>query len=240
MLRTGTTIIAGLASALVLSVSAYAQLPAPLEAAISRTAPAGVRSVAANVEMATSGERIVARVTEYEVGQSEYQLLHPMSEAQLSDVQRELWDELRTDEEEDKDEDSDTLLMSENEMRELIGTRADLVRQDGGLDVYAFRPQSLGDDEDDAAIVAFLHGEIALSGDNVAWMRLYAPESFKPNFLTRINRFDIHYRYEPVDNFNTVRLAGLTQHVVASAMGQNVDTQIEMAFSDVEYADAGR
>jgi len=87
------------ACAALFSATAFAQLPEPLEQALS--APINDREAARiDMRIGVNNDRIMVRMVESETGDSDYTLLAPPEDT-LNEAQRELWDDLLDDDEDE-------------------------------------------------------------------------------------------------------------------------------------------
>ena len=182
------TIAAALSAAFIASGSGYAQLPAPLEAALSVEAR-DLRPSSFEFQLETDGEGVTVRV-DLAGGDARYTLLAP-SESDLTDSEREMWEGFMDPEDdafrEEDDEDGERRsveFLGPLSLREVVGSDASLAREADGLLIYSFTPLgfpgSQGEDESMAAMIEHLHGEIAVdpARGEPAWLHLLSTDSF--------------------------------------------------------------
>ena len=107
----------------------------------------------------------------------------------------------------------------------VVGDDARLLREDGDRRVYAFTPTAFPMGEGDGSVERMLDhlaGEIGIdvvSGELV-WLRLYAPESFKPNMAVRIRRFEMVQRFVHEPAYAAPRMERLEMALEGSAAFQ--------------------
>lgn len=243
-------------TAVLCSATAFAQLPEPLERALSveltEATPAQV-----DMRIGTTEGRITVRLVEDAEGNSDYTLLAP-PEDRLDEVQLELWQELLEDEEgEDQDaeaadaeEEDDEGFASESfdpdELRAMIGETATLDREEAGVLVYTFEPQMMPDEDpeeerDPAAekMLENLLGEVHVNTEtgHVQSVRLNLIESFKPNFAARIEGFEMVQDYVFDEAVNGPRLEGLQFSIAGSAAFQSFNESMLIDILSVDWAE---
>ncbi|MEQ8405366.1 MAG: hypothetical protein RKE49_09730 [Oceanicaulis sp.] len=225
---------------------ALAQLPAPLEAALDVT-PREAEPIALDFRVEEGGEGVTVRV-DLSGEAVRYTLLEP-GESDLSEAQQEMWaDFLDTEDDVFMDEDDPEAgdgLTGPVDLRAMIGDEAELLREEGGLRIYGFAPQTLGgpadgDGEDGGmdAMLEHLSGEIALDADDIAWVHLFAPESFKPNMAARINEFSLRQSFVHEPAYAAPRLARFEMALTGSAAFQTFEQSMVMEISNMVFADA--
>lgn len=250
------TLLLGASSAL-LSATAFAQLPEPLERALSVEL---IDATPSQVEMriGTSEGRITVRMVEDAEGNSDYTLLAP-PEDRLDEVQLELWQELLEDDEEEEgsepsgegvEPEEDEGFASESfdpaELRAMIGETATLDREEAGVLVYTFEPQMMPDEDpeeerDPAAekMLENLLGEVHVNTEtgHVQSVRLNLIESFKPNFAARIEGFEMVQDYVFDEAVNGPRLEGLQFSIAGSAAFQSFNESMLIDILSVDWAE---
>ncbi|MGJ3230283.1 MAG: hypothetical protein ACFE0P_00625 [Oceanicaulis sp.] len=223
-----------------------AQLPAALEAALS-TNPREAAPTGLDFRLEEGGEGITVRV-DLSGEDVRYRLLQP-SEADLSETQQEMWDGF-LDPEEDAFRDTDDPDAGEGltgpvSLRRMVGDEARHLRDEGGLAIYGFAPQSMavGADVDDGegdaqmdAMLRHLNGEIALDASgHVAWVHLFAAESFKPNMAARINTFSMRQSFVFEPAYAAPRLSRLEMALSGSAAFQSFEQSMAMEISNLVF-----
>jgi hypothetical protein len=83
-----------------------------------------------------------------------------------------------------------------------------------------------------------LTGELSLSEQgHVGEMRIFAPESFKPNAAARVHAFEMRMTFEQPDGLPAPVLTSMSTHIDVSALFQRQTQQLDFRFSDVEYVE---
>jgi hypothetical protein len=242
------TIAAALSAAFIASGSGYAQLPAPLEAALSVEAR-DLRPSSFEFQLETDGEGVTVRV-DLAGGDARYTLLAP-SESDLTDSEREMWEGFMDPEDdafrEEDDEDGERRsveFLGPLSLREVVGSDASLAREADGLLIYSFTPLgfpgSQGEDESMAAMIEHLHGEIAVdpARGEPAWLHLLSTDSFKPHMVVRINEFSMRQIFTHEAALGGPRLARMELALDGSAAFQRFEQSMVMAVSNMVF-DAG-
>lgn len=186
----------------VFSAPAIADIPAELDAALSReTEPRSPLRIERRMTVGEASVRFEERSDAD--GEPVYTLLEP-SETDLTDAQREIWDEAREPDEPEtgvEAEDGESVSVSISGMaalREMLGGEAAFEGVRDGVDIYAFTPASMpGAYETPGAMLEVLRGEIGVDPETggVVHFRLYISEAFKPNIAARIDSFDLIQRF---------------------------------------------
>ena len=239
------TLMLGACAALC-SSAAFAQLPDPLERALSVSLNDPVVQ-RVDVTVGESEGRITVRIEEDADGESQYTLLSP-SEAGLNDAERELWEDMFSSDEDESEDDADEDGFSAEdfdpaELRRMIGSDATLLREENGLLVYGFTPQAFPDDEDepDASARRMLEamtGEVSVNAStgHVAGVSLRLLESVKPNFAARIEDFRFERTYVFDEVVNGPRLESMRFNIAGSAAFQSFDENMTIDILDVQWA----
>ncbi|WP_440957256.1 hypothetical protein ACFELO_08025 [Oceanicaulis sp. LC35] len=236
------------ACATLCSTAALAQLPDPLERALSVSLN---DPVAQRVDLMVGGNdgRITVRIEEDADGESHYTLLSP-SEEGLNESEREIWEDMFSDDDEDEEsaeDDEDDGFGGEGfdpeELRRIIGSEATLLREEDGLLIYGFAPQAFPDDEDepDGATRRMLDamlGEVSVNTQtgHVQGFQLQLQESVKPNFAARIEGFSFVQNYVFDEVVNGPRLESLRFSMAGSAAFQSFDESMAIDILDIEWA----
>lgn len=237
------TLMLGACAALC-SSAALAQLPEPLERALSVTLNAPVAQ-RVDVMVGDNDGQITVRIEESEDGQSRYTLLSP-SEEGLNESEREMWQEMFNTEEGEREEDEDGFSAEDfdaEELRRIIGPEVSLLREEEGRLVYGFVPQAFPDDEDepDGAALRMLEamsGEVSVSTQtgHVEGFQLSLRESVKPNFAARIEDFRFVQTYIYDEAVNGPRLESLRFNIAGSAAFQSFEESMRVDILDIEWA----
>ncbi|MGY6627583.1 MAG: hypothetical protein ACXIVL_03640 [Oceanicaulis sp.] len=239
------SLIAGLV-ALCASAAAQAQLPPPLEAALSATlserAPARMA-----MRWTVEGESVTYEVLPAEGGPPAYRLLEP-EEAALSERQREIWTSVTRERSSDDEGEADAPrarvtvgTVDYSGLRASIGEQATLDRTlpDGEL-VYSFAPRAVpgGNDTPDAMLRA-LRGEVIIDPrrGELKGFHLFAPDSFKPSIAARIERFSLRQDFVHDAVLGGPRFAALEMDMAGSAAFQRFDRNLIIEIISVEWRD---
>ncbi len=227
------------------SGSGYAQLPAPLEAALSVEA-GDLRPSSLDFQLETDGEGVTVRV-DLAGGDARYTLLTP-SESDLTDAEREMWEGF-LDPEDDafrQQDDADgegrsVEFLGPLSLREVVGSEASLAREADGLLIYSFIPLGFpgaqGEDESMDAMIEHLQGEIAVdpARGEPAWLHLFSTDSFKPHMAVRINDFSMRQIFTHEAALGGPRLARMEMALGGSAAFQRFEQSMVMAVSNMVF-----
>jgi len=176
---------------------------------------------------------LVARFDGTRAEAERWQLVSP-AQAELTEEQRTVWDEIITRDEED-DEDGGLFFDREDALYQ-PGTLS-LHLQDADDVTYRFQPLLDTEDPEDAAFAEYLSGEITVGRHEpgVRHVRLWAPESFKPNFAVRVSRFEIVQEFADLDGLPAPVMVRMRQDIAGNAAFQSFEESFEIGFSDIEY-----
>jgi len=234
-------------SALCVSAASHAQLPQPLEAALS--APSTERAPARMAMRWTAeGESLTFEMQLAEDGERIYELIEP-AEAALSERQREIWASVTRERREDAEPQTGSQGRASvnigsvdfNGLRAAIGEHAALDRTlaDGAL-VYSFAPRAMpgGNDTPDAMLRA-LRGEVTVDPQRgeLKGFRLFAADSFKPNVAARIERFSMRedYVHDPV--LGGPRFSTMEMDMAGSAAFRRFEQSLQIELLSVDWRD---
>ncbi|MFP4520110.1 MAG: hypothetical protein ACLFQ5_11720 [Oceanicaulis sp.] len=214
---------------------AEAQLPPALDAALEQE-PRDRPPDRLDFRMVIGGEGLTVRVDLTEEP-PRYTLLEPDEEA-LSEDQRGLWNDFL-------DPESDAFrgengLLAPLDLRAVVGETARLKREEGTLLVYSFDPAAMpggGMDDGMDAMTEHLQGEIAIDGESGRpdWLRLFAAESFKPNFAIRVHAFDVRQTFVHEPALEGPRLARSDMVFEVSAAFRRARESLTMEFSNLVF-----
>ena len=154
------------------------------------------------------------------------------TEAELTDEQRAIWNDVITN-----DDEGDGGLIFDGEDALFLPGTVDLHLQDADDVTYRFQPQFDAEDEEEAAFAEYLRGEITVGRrePGVRHLRLYAPQSFKPNFAIRVNRFELEQEFAEMADLPAPVLVRIRQNIEGSAAFQTFQEGFEIGFSEIEY-----
>ena len=119
---------------------------------------------------------------------------------------------------------------------DLIGTAVSELSRTEDTITYSFEPQP--EDESDEKIFKNLRGEVTVWTENpdVKSIRMYAPKSFKPAMVAKIDAFDMTISCVRGPDGHAVR-AAITQAIEGSAMGQSIDQSSTYRVSNIALPD---
>lgn len=101
---------------------------------------------------------------------------------------------------------------------------------------YSFDPDIDPDSDENDSMAAHLDGELALaSAGHVEQIRIFAPESFKPNPAARIHEFELVMDFQQLDGLPAPIMTSMSTVVDVSALFQRQQQSVRFEFSDVEY-----
>lgn len=231
-----TALCAGLVFATQSTGLAHAQdgpIPAILAEALANAAvPSDETDWRFTVVFNGEGEELVAGFDGTRAADARWTLVSP-PRAEMTELLDEVWNDLT-----DTGEDGDTgnLFFDPNDA-DLLWDTASLSAESGTGFVYTFQPDPAEADEEDAAFLDHIRGELTIDADRpvVTQMRLYAPESFKPHFAVRVQEFEVVQHYTRIDGIPAPVLTRLSQTVRGSAMMQSFSESFEIEFTDIEY-----
>jgi len=249
-------LIAGAASALAVAAGAFAQLPEPLEQALSAEVIERDPQVV-EFRVGANDARITVRMTEVVDGPSEYVLLSPPEET-LNEAQAELWADLQDEDEGEDETDADTAedesdqgFASEDydpeSIRRMIGEDVRFDREENGVQIYSFQPQTMPDEDPEAErdpaaerMLENLAGEVHLDAQtgSISSVRLNLTEGFKPNFAARIKEFSMIRNFVYDEAINGPRLSNMSFSIAGSAAFQSFNESMTIDILSIDWADA--
>ncbi len=233
--------------ALSFAAGAHAQLPAPLETALSAVlterTPARM-----TMRWTVEGESVTYEARPVDGGPPAYRLLEP-DEAALSERQREVWTsvtrERRSEGEGEAGEEGAPRArvtvgsVDFDGLRAAIGESATLDRTlDDGALVYSFTPRAVpGGDETPRSMLRALRGEVIVDPrrGELTGFHLFAPDSFKPNVAARIERFSLRQDYVHDAVLGGPRFAALEMDMAGSAAFQRFDRNMIIELVSVDW-----
>ncbi|MGX6647929.1 hypothetical protein ACWCOP_08300 [Maricaulaceae bacterium MS644] len=244
-LKIAAAFSAACAVAFIVSGSSFAQLPAPLEAALSVEAR-DLRPSSLDFQLETDGEGVTVRV-DLADGDARYTLLAP-SESDLTDAEREMWegfldpeDDAFREPDDDDGERRSVEFLGPLSLRGVVGSEASLAREADGLLIYSFTPLGFpgaqGEDESMAAMIEHLRGEIAVDPERgePAWLHLFSTGSFKPHMVVRINDFSMRQIFTHEAALGGPRLARMEMALNGSAAFQRFEQSMVVAVSNMVF-----
>lgn len=202
-----------------------------LETALSRAPAATDETQWRFVVTMTSGDgTLVGRFDGTRPDGQRWELVSP-TEDDLSDLQSGLWSGLQ---EPDEDEDEDSGLFFSVAGSGILPGSLELAEQTSDDLIFDFRPDL---DADEAAMADYIRGALTVSRDSasVTRLRLWAPESFKPHFAVRLNRFDMIQEFSALEGLPAPVLTRMSQVISGRAAFQSFDQSFDLAFSEIEF-----
>ena len=229
-------------------------LPAPLQAALASRAPDGDAegSWRYTVTIASEDGPVVGHYDGALDEPVRWSLVSPSIDA-LSEAQRTAWDSMGGG---DDDDDAEADIADEEgsggsggsirigqggglffgaDQAEMIAGGVEMLSSTSTHIIYGFEPRMDSDGGGD--IGHFMRGEISVRLDPpaVEMLRIYAPESFKPHIIARINRFEIRMDYASDAAMPAPVLQQFSLHLEGRAAFQDFSQAVGLVFSDIEY-----
>ncbi|KAA5800957.1 hypothetical protein F1654_12905 [Alkalicaulis satelles] len=242
------SLTAALTLTLITVAGAHAQLPDPLETALSATVSERTPARMA-LRWTVEGESVTVELLRSDDGAREYVLLEPEEDA-LSDGQRDVWASIRRggrSEQADEDGAPRTRMnvgsVDFSDLRAAIGERATLERTlDDGGKVYSFAPLALPGSEDaSAAMLRALRGEVIVdpSSAEIRGFRFFAAESFKPNVAARLDRFSMRQDFVHDPDLGGPRFSAMEMSLAGSAAFRRFEQSMRIELLSVDWRDEG-
>ena len=230
------TSLVALAASACLITPAFAQdmLPAPIQSAFDKIEAQPVsdrEDWRFTLTFRLEDEELVGRY-DGTLAEDERWTLVSHDEASLEGGLAEVWSEFTTE-----DEDDSNGLFFDPEEIGFLSSSLELVDETADDLTYGFVLDEAQAEGEDAEFVQYLRGELHLDRDEeqVRRMRLYAPESFKPNFAVRVREFEMVQEYSDLEGAPLPVLTRMSQTIRASAMMQSFEQVMVLEFSDIEY-----
>jgi hypothetical protein len=163
--------------------------------------------------------------------ESQWTLISPTFDA-LSDSQTELWNDTIED---DPDDDGNGLLFGVDEADMIGGDIVELSSTTINV-TYGFTPD-LSEDNGDDPLGGHIRGEVTVRRENpaVQSMRVYAPESFKPHPIARLNVFEMQMHFGSVEGLDHPMLQSFQTTIEGRAAFQSFGEHLTMNITDIEY-----
>jgi len=224
---------AALSLAASIAMPAFADdLPEPVARALEASVEDGDRSDWRFVmTIVTSEGEVRGRYDGAADEAEQWTLVSPSDEA-MTEGQRAIWDDI-IEPDEDATEEGSGLFFGAGDLSFHPGSMAALDDASGLR--YAFAPRA--DDEEMVEFEPYLSGELTLSEDmpQIGTIRIYATESFKPNFAVRINTFELVQEYAPMEGLPAPVMRRMSQRISGSAAFQTFTEEVDILFSDIEF-----
>lgn len=190
-------LIAAALVALACGSATAASLPAPVEAAIAdaETRVAAAKELRFTFRMHSVGAEHDVRLT-YDPSRPEVWTAEPPLNEATTKMQERM---AKRAEQQESPPDRELLT---GELRKLFGEKIELVENGPDERVYRFdisKEAEIGGGGGRFDAAKYLKGEIAVGADDrLLWLRFYAPETFKPALVARVDSFDMKLHYEPI------------------------------------------
>jgi len=170
----------------------------------------------------------------------EWTLLSPASPDVLSGELSEMWIDMNTpDDGEDDERDGISVgsgggLFFTPETASMIAGNVERVSGGG----YTFSPDLDPDSDEADSMAEHMAGELSLAAaGHVDRIRIYAPESFKPNPAARIHEFEMVMDFQTFEGLPAPVMTSMSTVVDVSALFQRQQQNVRFEFSDVEYVE---
>ncbi len=247
---------------LCLSSQAIAQIPEPLDAALS-IAPTEANPEAIVFRMSLGDESIRVAVDFEGEGSPVYRLIEPTSEDLLTEQQAEMWAGFDGKDDEESQASSDSAEEEQGEdssgdeegerysvgfgrydpvaLREVIGDAVVLADESDGRLTYEFAPTALpGQGETPDDLMEHLRGEVIVDTDvgQLSAIRFMLTEAFKPNVAARVNSFLLEHRFVHEPATDSPRIDGVTMSMEGSAMFQSFSQSLRFDIEDIRFPQA--
>ncbi|WP_421791963.1 hypothetical protein [Hyphobacterium sp.] len=215
----------------------YSSFPQPLAQALELAQDSPEGAVwRFTFHITIDGEEMTARFDGTQPDGADWTLLSPASADELSDPLAEIWTDMNTvDDAEEADDGvsigADGLFFDEDAASMVSGGIEEL-----GDGRYAFRPNLDPDAEEPDPMADNMTGEVALSANGyINELRIFAPESFKPNAAARVHTFEMRMTFDQLEGFPAPIMISMATDIEVSALFQRQSQSLEFRFSDVEY-----
>ncbi len=225
---------------------AFAQLPEPLDRALSIT-PEAHPTQWLLLREGRGDASVLVRIAP-EADGPRYELIEPANIEQMSDIQAEIWARYQRGNEADDPEPEDTEEENSSSvsigdynadaLRSSIGEDVALVGEAGRVLTFGFTPVTLPvEGEVPAVFLENFRGEIDVdtSLDQVAAVRFFSTDSFKPNMAARINTLEIEQTFVHEPLLGGPRTRSLSMTIEGSAMFRTFEEVMHMVVEDIEY-----
>ncbi len=229
------SLVLGLLGVLIIIGPAKAQENAPEPVpqivwdAIAAGNPVKTRAWAFTQTLSSDGDSMIVRFDPRRDGVERWMLVSPQGDDVTAEVEQVL-----TGLRENSDERSTSL--SYNRLSQRIGTQVTRLGAEDGALRFGFVPQVVGED-DDADFLEHIRGELVVRTDHrdgpwVERVVLAAPDSFKPNMMSRISTFEQAVTYERSSGLPLMESA--RTKVTGRALFQDFEEEVLIEISEVE------
>ncbi|GJL96402.1 MAG: hypothetical protein DHS20C06_02190 [Hyphobacterium sp.] len=174
---------------------------------------------------------------------AQWTLLSPASPETLTEDLSDMWMDMITPDDTENAEDGEGVGLSVGSDGGLFFTAetasmiaGNVQRVSGGQ--YSFDPDIDPESDENDSMAEHLDGELALaSAGHVEQIRIFAPESFKPNPAARIHEFELIMDFRQLDGMPAPIMTSMSTVVDVSALFQRQQQSVRFEFSDVEYVE---
>jgi hypothetical protein len=238
-------VFAATAAALICSAAAYSDSsihPQPVSDALAMTHDASNEAVwRFNVRVSMDDHSMDVGFNGALEDGAQWTLLSPASPEDLVDDLSDMWTDMITPDDSENADDGDGGGLSIGSDGGLFFTAetasmvaGNVQRMAGGQ--YSFDPDIDPESEENDSMAEYLDGELALaSAGHVEQIRIFAPESFKPNPAARIHAFELIMNFQHLDGLPAPVMTSMSTVVDVSALFQRQQQSVRFEFSDVEY-----
>jgi len=235
-------IITATAAALLVSGAAFSDsslYPQPVSDALTRTHDASDEAVwRFNMRVSMNDDVMVVGFDGAQADGAQWTLLAPETSDALTGDLSDMWADMITPDDNDDSEEGGLSVGSDGGLfftAETAAMIAGNVRRVAG-NQYSFDPDIDPDSDESDSMVEHLDGELALATTGfIEQIRIFAPESFKPNPAARIHVFELVMDFQQLDNLPAPIMTSMSTVVDVSALFQRQQQSVRFEFSDVEY-----
>jgi hypothetical protein len=150
----------------------------------------------------------------------------------LTDSQIELWNDTIED---DPDDDGNGLLFGADEAEMIGGDIIELASTPLTV-TYGFTPD-LSEDNGDDPLGGHIRGEVTVRRENptIESLRIYAPESFKPHPVARLNVFEMQMDFGVIEGLEQPLMQSFQTIIEGRAAFQSFGEHLTMRITEIEY-----
>jgi len=169
----------------------------------------------------------------------EWTLLSPSSPDVLPDELSDMWVDMNTPGDGEDEDDGQGISVGNGgglfftpETASMIAGNVERVSGNG----FTFNPDLDPGSEESDSMAENLSGEVSLAtAGHVERIRIFAPESFKPNPAARVHEFEMVMDFQLFDELPAPVMTSMSTTVDVSALFQRQQQNVRFEFSDVEY-----
>lgn len=235
------------AGALLVSSAAYSSdfsaYPQPLAEALAITYESPEDAVwHFTMDVTVQGDSMRVRFDGSQPDGSDWTLLSPSDPDALPEALADIWEDMNTPREEGEEAEGGVSiggdgLFFDGETAAMVSGGIELI-EGAAAPAYRFIPDLNPGEEEEDVMEEHLSAELTIApAGYVQTIRIFAPESFKPNPAARVHTFEMAMEFDQVDGLPAPILTRMTTDVEVSALFQRQEQSIEFRFSDVEYVE---